>query len=433
MISLACDLSGVNSSSVATVIATQPSPNIKPSQPVATEPDIPQPDMPQPVTPQPIAPQPNIPEPVAHPTAAPKQLPTMKAPASTTQISRVDGMKLLYVPAGKFQMGSSDYGPIHTVDLDAFWIDQTDVTNAMFAKYVASNGGNEPPLKTSSNTRKSYFQNSQYANYPVIYVSWDQADAYCKWAGRQLPTEAQWEKAARGTDGRTYPWGEGIDKSKANYDPAGQKWDNDDTSKVGSYPAGASPYGALDMAGNVWQWVADWYESSYYAGSPDQNPTGPDSGTARVARGGSAGNDSSLINSAARLDVDPLEQDFSTGFRCAMSAAPQTGTPANFQVYFRNDCNKTADFAIYYMDLNSNWVIDGWWEIKPGESAYVADTKNTIFAYYGELVEGNYFWAGTDQNLAIKGSTKSYGFKDSTINMKKWGKWTQIFTCSNGS
>jgi len=295
MVSLACSLSGANSTTVITVVVTQPLPPKK------------------------------TPQPAAHLPAAPKPLHPTKMPAPSAQLSPNDGMKLLYVPAGEFQMGDNNGQPSempeHTVYLDAYWIDQTDVTNAMFAQYVSSDGGNEPPSKNSSITRKSYWHNSEYADYPVIYVSWDQADTYCKWAGRSLPTEAQWEKAARGTDGRTYPWGEGIDKTKANYLLRVADQGAADTTEVGSYPAGASPYGALDMAGNVWQWVADWYDSGYYAGSPKQNPTGPDSGTTRVARGGSAGNQGGLIYSALRLEGDPAYQSFDTGFRCALNAA----------------------------------------------------------------------------------------------------------------
>ena len=303
MASLACSLPGSNSPTMITVVATQSS----------SQKSSPQSDAPQPVATQPAAPSPT----------APKPLPPTKKPAPSTQVSPIDGMKLLYVPAGEFQMGS-DKGqdkekPVHTVSLDAFWIDQTDVTNAMFAQYVSSGGGNEPPSQNSSNTRKSYYQNSEYADYPVIWVDWSQADAYCKWAGRSLPTEAQWEKAARGTDGRTYPWGEGADPGKANFN-------GKDTTKVGSYPEGASPYGALDMAGNVFQWVADWYSDTYYQNSPDKNPpgAGPDespSGSARVLRGGAWDGSGEDLRSFTRANGNPSSgKNSDIGIRCALNA-----------------------------------------------------------------------------------------------------------------
>jgi serine/threonine-protein kinase len=235
-------------------------------------------------------------------------------------------MTLLYVPAGEFQMGSdmgrNDEKPVHTVYLDAYWIDQTDVTNAMFAKFVSSGGGNQPPLRFYSQTRKSYYQNSQYDDFPVIYVNWDQADAYCKWAGRNLPTEAQWEKAARGADGRTFPWGEVINCQKSNYNNC-----VGDTTRVGSYPAGASPYGVLDMVGNVDQWLADWYSATYYQNSPDKNPTGagPDeapNGSARVLRGGSWYDPNDNFPSASRASGEPSVSDSGIGFRCVLIAAP---------------------------------------------------------------------------------------------------------------
>jgi len=247
-------------------------------------------------------------------------------------------MKLMYVSAGEFQMGLTsdqywnavisaenhcsqsdcekffaDEKPAHTVYLDAFWIDQTDVTNAMYAKCV----GCQPPSSLFSNTRMTYYEDSQYADYPVVYVNWSQADTYCKWAGRSLPTEAQWEKAARGTDGRTFPWGEGIDQSVANY-----AYYIEDTTRVGSYPDGASPYGALDMTGNVWQWVADWYDSSYYANSPNKNPTGPGSGTQRVLRGSSYIVLDILAASTVRIKEPPESPLDSIGFRCALNATP---------------------------------------------------------------------------------------------------------------
>ena len=222
-------------------------------------------------------------------------------------------MKLLSVPAGEFPMGSTDSDsqaypnekPQHTVYLDAFWIDQTEVTNTMYRLCVQA-GLCQAPSKTT------YYAGTQFGNSPVVYVSWNDAQAYCQWAGRKLPTEAQWEKAARGTDGHTYPWGEGIGCDKANYAGCIGK-----AIAVGSYPSGASPYGALDMAGNVWEWVADWYDQNYYASSPSSNPPGSVTSQYRVLRGGSWKNEAQDMRAANRGRGDPGIPDVDYGFRCA--------------------------------------------------------------------------------------------------------------------
>jgi formylglycine-generating enzyme required for sulfatase activity len=237
-----------------------------------------------------------------------------------TMMSPKDGMTLLYVPAGEFLMGSpaSDFAhgdekPQHTVYLDAFWIDKTDVTNAMYTKCVGA-GICKQPRYLYSYTHSSYYGNSQFGNYPVIYMDWYRADAYCKWAGRQLPTEAQWEKAARGTDGRIYPWG----NDPPNNNLLNYSRNLEDTTQVGVYPKGASIYGALDMAGNVWQWVNDWY--GYYQSSLESNPLGPDSGQYRVLRGGSWSSGEDEVRTADRNWRDPTTDVYSYfGFRCARS------------------------------------------------------------------------------------------------------------------
>ena len=242
--------------------------------------------------------------------------------SGATQVSEKDGMVMVYVPAGDFSMGFNDAGtdekPAHTVSLDAYWIDRTEVTNGMYALCVQA-GTCRPPRSLSSNTRRDYYNNSQYADYPVIQVEWNSTQGYCLWAGRRLPTEAEWEKAARGIDGRGYPWGNTpATCSRANY------WDYTfacvgDTSEIGSYPSGASPYGALDMAGNVWEWVADWYDATYYVNSPSSNPQGPASGTYRVLRGGSWYFDGARANSTYRYKYSPDLRGDSIGFRCASS------------------------------------------------------------------------------------------------------------------
>ncbi len=198
------------------------------------------------------------------------------------------------VPDGEFLMGStisdrqanSDEKPQRLVYLDAYLIDRVEVTNA---------------------------------NYPVIYVDWFQADAFCTWEGRRLPTEAEWEKAARGTDGRLYPWGNDRPNTPSTDYVASKIGD---TTAVGAYPAGASPYGVLDMAGNVQEWVADWFQHNYYASAPARNPLGPASGTHRVLRGGTWSSIYGLyyFRAATREGKYPTSQVSSIGFRCV--AAP---------------------------------------------------------------------------------------------------------------
>ncbi len=224
---------------------------------------------------------------------------------------------MILVPAGTFTMGNgSSDAPIHKVYLDDYYIDKYDVTNLLYKACVAA-GGCAQPHSLSSATHSDYYANSQYDNYPVINVDWNQAKAYCAWRGSDLPSEAQWEKAARGTDGRTYPWGEGIDTTFANYSDS----KIGDTTAVGSYEKGKSPYGVYDMAGNVWQWVNDWYDANYYRtlGDNASNPQGPSSGQYRVLRGGSWGADNDLIRSALRSWYDPSNSNVNVGFRCSRS------------------------------------------------------------------------------------------------------------------
>jgi formylglycine-generating enzyme required for sulfatase activity/serine/threonine protein kinase len=239
-----------------------------------------------------------------------------------TRVSELDGMVQVYVPAGIFWMGSegkaaqADEKPRRVVYLDAFWIDQHEVTNEMYARCVRA-GACQPPEKQSSSTRLFYYGKEQFQDYPVVYVSWVDASAYCKWAGRRLPTEAEWEKAARGVDGRLFPWGEAApDSSRLNFNQR-----VGDTTLVGSYPAGASPYDVMDMAGNVAEWVADWYAEDYYSIAAAINPLGPAVGEFRGVRGGSWFSSEEAVRSSFRLWYLPDKGYDSSGFRCA--AYPQ--------------------------------------------------------------------------------------------------------------
>ena len=231
-----------------------------------------------------------------------------------------DGVPMMFVPAGEFLMGSNDADrqatgdekPQHTIYLDAFWIDKYEVTNALYKK-CADTGKCSRPSETTSSTRSSYYGNSQFVNYPVIHVSWNDANTYCQWAGKRLPTEAEWEIAARGIDGRIYPWGNGFDRNRLNSSESGRG----DTAEVGSFPSGASPYGTLDIAGNVREWVTDWYDGNYYMNSPNRNPQGPSSGQHMALRGGSWNVNQYSVRAADRDYYMPTYSLNYVGFRCA--------------------------------------------------------------------------------------------------------------------
>jgi serine/threonine-protein kinase len=268
----------------------------------------------------------------ASPTAAPSETPAPTEPPAPTavptlgvgssEVSAQDNMVLLYVPAGEFLQGSDVTDPNavaferpqRAVTLDAFWIDRTEVTNRMYALCVQA-GVCRAPISPRSATHLDYYTNAQYQDYPVLYVSWEDARTYCTWAGRRLPTEAEWEKAARGVDGRLYPWGNtNPSASRANFSSA-----KGDTTEAGSLADNTSPYGALDMAGNVWEWVNDWYKGSYYqeADTPDFNPQGPVTGSTRGLRGGAWNSEMREVRAAHRYQYGPTSRENFIGFRCA--------------------------------------------------------------------------------------------------------------------
>jgi len=247
------------------------------------------------------------------------QIPEEYFGIGSTMISPIDGMVMNYVPEGEFLMGSSDIynvndeQPQHTVYLDAYWIDHTEITNEMYRKCF-TDGGCLQPNDDEFSTLELTYNNSAYNNYPVVNVRWDQARAYCEWAGRQLPTEAQWEKAAKGTDDQLYPWLlRGPDPTLANYEGV-----RGETAEVGAFPQGASPFGAMDMAGNVWEWVADWY--GFYFSGIETNPTGPTAGSEKIIRGGSWNFNESNLRTTNRQPIVPNEYNYGIGFRCVLPA-----------------------------------------------------------------------------------------------------------------
>lgn len=291
------------------------------------------------------------------------------AAATSSELASVikgnDGAEMVLIPAGDFWMGSGQAEidhfyreckaaanrgtgiseptcvtlarpeiPRHRVTLDAFYMDRYEVTNALFEQFANATGyrttaesrghgsiwqqkdGRSQWLKLDGTAWRTPRGpgSSAHPRHPVVHISWHDADAYCRWAGKRLPTEAEWEKAARGGEDRRYPWGENWDASKANGDMAVQA-----TAPVGSYPGGTSLHQLHDMAGNVWEWIADWFDAWYYEISPARNPKGPSSGQRKVLRGGSWHHDQIFLRSALRNSNQPDNHADNLGFRCAKS------------------------------------------------------------------------------------------------------------------
>jgi serine/threonine protein kinase len=253
-------------------------------------------------------------------TVEPSQVPT--------ELTDSAGVTMVLVPAGEFTMGSSDgesdEEPTHQVVLNAFYIDKYEVTNTLYKACVDA-GACDLPRDLASATRTSHFGNPEFGAHPVINVDWPQAKSYCEWRTARLPTEAEWEKAARGEDARKYPWGNSINPSLANYfNTIG------DTREVGSYEESRSSYEVYNLAGNVWEWVSDVYDPNYYSAlSSFDNPTGPTSGNKKVIRGGSWNDDANALRSANRAGLDLSAYGHDVGFRCAMDASIPIAEPAN--------------------------------------------------------------------------------------------------------
>ncbi|NSW52999.1 MAG: SUMF1/EgtB/PvdO family nonheme iron enzyme [Anaerolineae bacterium] len=256
-------------------------------------------------------------------SATPAPMPTRTdAPTATATIPSMlvreqDGMEMVYISAGEFNMGyaggEEDESYVHPVYLDAYWIDRFEVTNAQYQACVSA-GECSLPNRNRSYLRTDYYLSLSYADYPVIHINWHQAAAYCAWAGGRLPTEAEWEKAARGISDRIYPWGDEAPACTL----ANKGGCVGDTSQVGSFPDGASPYGVMDMAGNVWEWVADWYGADAYSQSMGENPPGPAVGTLRVIRGGSWGDGADQMRVSDRSWSDPDSRWGGSGVRCVV-------------------------------------------------------------------------------------------------------------------
>lgn len=224
-----------------------------------------------------------------------------------------DAAPMVRVPAGPFRMGSEggnqDERPQREVTLPAFWIDKYCVTNAQYRRFLAATeGAIKPP---PSFARDDFVGPRQ----PVVSVSWEEAAAYARWAGKRLPTEAEWEKAARGAEGRTYPWGGEPPAGRANFGGA-----HPGPLPPGSFPGGASPYGVMDLAGNVAEWVADYYGRGYYAEAPDRDPRGPARGASRVVRGGWWRDKAGELRAFRRGHLPPAQRHGGVGFRCARGA-----------------------------------------------------------------------------------------------------------------
>ena len=261
------------------------------------------------------------------PKSGPKSAPKVTIPPER-EIAQIIA-NMVFIPAGEFFMGCDRSKikekcnlvelPLHKVYLNDYYIDRTEVTISNYAACLAAGACTEP-IRTYSDSHDDYFYNPEFANYPVIFVTWFQARDYCTWEGKRLPTEAEWEKASRGRGStRIYPWGNAAPGCQTANIKVGRKQCVGDVREVGSYPLDASLYGAVDMAGNTREWTNDWYDPGFYRVSPYKNPTGPDEGRYVVMRGGRFDNIGTAARTAARRTIGPNDYGAGIGFRCAVS------------------------------------------------------------------------------------------------------------------
>ena len=234
---------------------------------------------------------------------------TGRSPAD--EMTGKDGAVAVRIPAGVFIMGDDENSPRREIYTDAYYIDRFEVTTARYARFMAAN----PSLRAPDGWDEIKLDRA--AELPVAGVDWKEAQAYCRWADKRLPTEAEWEKAARGTDGRLYPWGnETPNPERANFENTSPKAYEGGLTPVGSHPAGKSPFGVHDMAGNVSEWVADWH-SEHFASGDTRNPQGPERGDRKVIRGGGRFDQGHRIAATKRYFASPEQRSEEIGFRCA--------------------------------------------------------------------------------------------------------------------
>jgi len=280
------------------------------------------------------------------PMPSPSSIPSTSTPTETpgpvSSTRSTDGMVIFYIPAGEFNMGApesdlhadDDEKPVHSVYLDAFWIDENEITNAMYADFLNAEGNQieegvnwldaDGSAVKITRIQNSWKVTSDYDKHPVVEVSWYGAQAYCKWVGGRLPTEAEWEKAARGgLERKIYPWGDETPSCQTGAKNGAQKAScAGDSISVGSFSANG--YGLYDMAGNAWEWVADWYDENFYQNSPAKNPQGPDFGELKVSRGGTSWFNFSIAETrtANRNKSRPTSALINIGFRCVSDVTP---------------------------------------------------------------------------------------------------------------
>lgn len=229
-----------------------------------------------------------------------------------------DGAKLVLIPGATYERGSdsgdADESPQRPIEVSPFFLELTPVTNAQYARFVEATGAREP---SAASFQRDYY--TAVPDGPVVNVSWEEAQAYAEWAGRTLPTEAQWELAARGPSSLKWPWGNERGEKGVHFNGDGDADGFAGASPVGRFPAGASPYGLFDMAGNVWEWMADRYSASYYRDAPEKDPPGPSSGSLRSLRGGAYTSDNDDVRAANRYRRPPGDRVDNVGFRTATS------------------------------------------------------------------------------------------------------------------